>query len=116
MGRGGGRGGETKILNRAGTLGQGVGALKRGRGWNPLTNDVLLQTDGKIINSLLYDMFRRKSCGFIKVFMLEESVTKGNIIKAQKQCELFNTIARYATRTTGTYGRFYCLTIFQFAH
>ena len=35
MGRGGGRGGETKILNRAGKLGQGVGALKRGRGVEP---------------------------------------------------------------------------------
>ena len=32
------RGGETKILKREGKLGQGVGALKKGEGWNPLTN------------------------------------------------------------------------------
>ena len=31
------RGGETKILKR-GWAGQGVGALKRAGGWNPLTN------------------------------------------------------------------------------
>ena len=36
--------GETKILKRGegGKLGQGVGALKRGGGWNPLTNYVIL--------------------------------------------------------------------------
>ena len=33
------RGGEPKILKRRGDkLGQGVGALKRVGGWNPLTN------------------------------------------------------------------------------
>ena len=33
------RGGKTKTLKRGeGKLGQGVGALKRGVGWNPLTN------------------------------------------------------------------------------
>ena len=38
------RGGETKILKRGGKLGQGVGALKREGGWNPLTNYGLFPT------------------------------------------------------------------------
>ena len=32
------RGGEINILKRGGKLGQGVGALKKGRDWNPLMN------------------------------------------------------------------------------
>ena len=38
------RGGETEILKRGIKLGQGVGALKRGEGWNPLTTYVLRHT------------------------------------------------------------------------
>ena len=49
-----------------------------------------LQPYGNMINPLVYEMLRRKSCGFVKVFMLKESVAKGNIIKSPKQCELFN--------------------------
>ena len=32
------RGGEIKILKRGSKLSQGMGVLKRGGGWNPLTN------------------------------------------------------------------------------
>ena len=46
-------------------------------------------------------MIRRKSCGFIKVFMLEESVAKANIIKSATQCESLTIIACYASRIMG---------------
>ena len=61
-------------------------------------------------------MIRRKSCDFIKVFMLEESVAKANIIKSAMQSESLTIIACYASRIMGAYGRFYCMTIFQFVH
>ena len=34
-------GGETNILKKGGKLGQGVGTLKRGECWKPLTNYAL---------------------------------------------------------------------------
>ena len=70
------RGGETNILKRAGKLGQGVGVLKRRGGTRTPSQTMCCYTPyGNIINSLLYGMFRRKSCDFIKVSMLEENVT-----------------------------------------
>ena len=47
--------------------------------------------------------------------MLEESATKTNI-KSATQCESLTIIACYASRIMGAYGRFYCMTIFQFVH
>ena len=73
-------------------------------------------TDGNIINFHLYEMIGRKSCGFIKVFMLEENVAEANIIESAKQCESFTFIICYASRTMGAYGRLYCLTISEFVH
>ena len=80
-------------------------------------NGIYYRCSGEnMIDFLLYVMIRRKSCGFIKVFMLEERVTQANIIKSTKQCDSFTIMSCYASRITAAYGRFYCLTIFQFAH
>ena len=78
-------------------------------------NGIYYHCSGENMIDFLYVMVRRKSCGFIKVFMLEERVTQANI-KSTKQCESFTITSCYASRITGAYGRFYCLTIFQFAH
>ena len=48
-------------------------------------------------------MIRRKSCGFIKVFMLEESAANANIIKSVPQCESLTFIACYASRIMGVF-------------
>ena len=45
----------------------------------------------------------------MNVFMLEESVTNANIIKAAEQCESFTIVVRYVTRHMGAYGRFHAL-------
>ena len=98
--------------------GQGVGALKRGD-WNPLTNYVSLQPYGNIIHFFIIclgenHVLLRSLCW--KKLSPKVSIirSQSHIIRSPKQCQLFNTIACYASRTTGTYGRFCCLTIFQF--
>ena len=51
----------------------------------------------------------------MNVFLLEESVTNANIIKAAEQCESF-TIVVYVSRPMGAYGRFHALTGFINLH
>ena len=48
----------------------------------------------------------------MNVFMLEESVTNANTIKAAEQCESFIIVVCYVSRPMGAYGRLHSMTRF----